>query len=52
MFKLWNAEFKYDVFFPVPQAVVEDSAELVDLVNTYLKTEVGLRVACGGMLDR
>lgn len=47
LYKLWNAEFKYDVFFPAAQALVEDSAELVDLVDTYLKTEVSQGPALG-----
>lgn len=40
VFKLYNAEFKMDVFFPVPDRPTTASA---DLVEFYLRTEVSAR---------
>jgi hypothetical protein len=47
VYKLYNAEFKMDVFFPVPDRPTTASADLVDF---YLRTEVrgpGVLLLCG-----
>lgn len=49
VYKLYNAEFKMDVFFPVPDRLTTASA---DLVEVYLRTEVRDRDTCGGLLLR
>ena len=38
VYKIYNAEFKVDVFFPVPQQHFHTISE--DLVDVYLKTQV------------
>lgn len=43
VYKIYNAEFKMDVFFPVPQKFFHPI--WVDLAETYLKTQV--RLAAG-----
>lgn len=46
VFKLYNSEFKMDVFFPAPEPYKNVPQ---DLVEAYLQTEVGVCVGGGGL---